>query len=99
MPRQSRVLEVFWGVAVGAGAGIERFVPRRGKLEISKNMVVENLATVLDLPPQTLEALAGAPAAGDAAVAAAGRTAWRPWSVEEMEAGECAPAAEPYIGL
>jgi len=65
MPRQSRVLEVFWGVAVGAGAGIERFVPRRGKLEISKNMVVENLATVLDLPPQTLEALAGAPAAGD----------------------------------
>jgi len=79
------------GVAAGAGPGIERFVPRRGKLEISNNMVVENLATVLDLPPQTLEALAGAPAAG--------RTAWRPWSVEEMEASECAPAAEPYIGL
>jgi hypothetical protein len=85
--------------AAGAGPGIERFVPRRGKLEISRNLVVENLATVLDLPPQTLEAVAGAAAAGDAADAAAGRTAWRPWSIEEMEAGERAPAAEPCIGL
>ena len=75
----------------GAGPGIERFVPRRGKLEISKNMVIENLACVLDLPPETLEAVAGTPAAEAGADAAAARTAWRPWTVEEMEAGEREP--------
>ncbi|KAK9837254.1 hypothetical protein WJX81_002082 [Elliptochloris bilobata] len=72
----------------GVGPGIERFRPRRGKLEISKNMVIENLACVLDLPPETLEAVAGTPAADAAADAAAARTAWRPWTVVEMEAGE-----------
>ena len=75
----------------GAGPGIERFVPRRGKLEISKNMVIENLACVLDLPPETLEAVAGTPAAAAGADAAAARTAWRPWTVEEMEAAEREP--------
>lgn len=75
----------------GAGPGIERFRPRRGKLEISKNMVIENLACVLDLPPETLEAVAGTPAAAAGADAAAARTAWRPWTVEEMEAGEREP--------
>ena len=51
-------------------------------------MVVENLACVLDLPPETLEAVAGTPAAEAGADAAAARTAWRPWAVEEMESGE-----------
>ena len=54
-------------------------------------MVIENLACVLDLPPETLEAVAGTPAAAAGADAAAARTAWRPWTAEEMEAGEREP--------
>lgn len=90
-PYKIRCLEREVYVCPGVGPGIERFRPRRGKLEISKNMVVENLANVLDLPPETLEAVAGTPAADAAADAAAARTTWRPWTTKETDAGERAP--------
>ncbi|CAL8464277.1 g3812 [Coccomyxa elongata] len=72
------------GSAVGGeGPGIEPFRPNRGPLKLSTNLIIENLAKVLEVAPETIDTVA------DTAVVEEGATTgnqWRPWTAEEAQA-------------
>lgn len=74
----------------GKGPGIEAFQPNRGPLKLSQNMIIENLAKVLDIAPETVDTIADADAGADAADSG---NRWRPWTVEEAAkaVGEMSP--------
>lgn len=62
---------------------MEPFKPNRGPLKLSENMIIENLAKVLDIATETVDSiadvtedLAGADSPND----------WRAWSAEETQA-------------
>lgn len=65
------------------------FRPNRGPLKLSPNMIIENLAKVLDISADTVDSIANfedAAAAEPARAAAAAGTGLRVWSVEEAAA-------------
>ena len=72
----------------GEGPGIEPFRPNRGPLKLSANMVIENLARVLDISPDTVASIADfeQPPQGGEAAAAAPEPGWRMWSEDEAQA-------------
>ena len=70
---------------------MEPFKPNRGPLKLSENMIIENLAKVLDIATETVDSiadvsedLAGADSPND----------WRAWSAEETQA---AIGAQKYL--
>lgn len=68
--------------ATGEGPGIEPFRPNRGPLQLSKNLIIENLAKVLEVAPETVDTIA------DVAPVAEGATsgnAWRRWTADEAQ--------------
>ena len=73
---------------------MEPFRPNRGPLKLSANMVIENLARVLDINPEAVASIADfeeqQPGGGAAEPSQSG---WRMWSEEEAQAaagGACA---------
>ena len=75
---------------------MEPFRPNRGPLKLSANMVIENLARVLDINPETVASIADfeeqQPGSGAAEPSQSG---WRMWSEEEAQAaaGRLAPVS------
>ena len=70
-------------IVSGEGPGIEPFRPNRGPLKLSTNLIIENLARVLEVAPETIDTVA------DTAVVEEGSTTgdhWRPWTAEEAQA-------------
>ena len=73
----------------GEGLGVEPFRPNRGPLKLSPNMIIENLAKVLDISADTVDSIADfedAAAAGEPEQAAAAGAGLRVWTVEEAAA-------------
>lgn len=80
----------------GEGPGIEPFRPNRGPLKLSTNLIIENLAKVLEVAPETIDTVA------DTAVVDEGATTgnhWRPWTAEEAQAAIGGWPYNPYNHL
>ena len=78
-------------LAAGRGLGVEPFKPNRGPLKLSENMIIENLAKVLDIATETVDSIADVsedPAGADSP------NEWRAWSAEEAQA---AIGAQQYL--
>ena len=72
----------------GEGLGVEPFRPNRGPLKLSPNMIIENLAKVLDISADTINSISdfeAAPGAQEAQPPAPG-TGVRMWTVDEAAA-------------
>ena len=67
---------------------MEPFRPNRGPLKLSPNMIIENLAKVLDISADTIDSISDFADAPDAQQAEAPRpgTGLRVWTVEEAAA-------------
>ena len=65
------------------GLGMEPFKPNRGPLKLSENMIIENLARVLDMSTQTVDSIADV---SDVQRGAESPNEWRAWSAEEAQA-------------
>ena len=72
---------------------MEPFRPNRGPLKLSANMVIENLARVLDINPEAVASIADfeeqQPGSGAAEPSHSG---WRMWSEGEAQAAAGGPA-------
>ena len=69
--------------AAGRGLGMEPFKPNRGPLKLSENMIIDNLAKVLDIATETVDSIADVsedPAGADPP------NDWRAWSAKETQA-------------
>ena len=62
---------------------MEPFKPNRGPLKLSENMIIENLAKVLDIATETVDSIADV--SKDLADADSPND-WRAWSAEETQA-------------
>ena len=67
---------------------MEPFKPNRGPLKLSENMIIENLAKVLDIATETVDSIADV--SEDLAHADLPND-WRTWSAEETQAAIGAP--------
>ena len=70
-------------VPAGRGLGMEPFKPNRGPLKLSENMIIDNLAKVLDISTETVDSIADI---SDEQRNAESPNDWRVWSAEEAQA-------------
>ena len=75
----------------GRGLGMEPFKPNRGPLKLSENMIIENLAKVLDIATETVDSIADV---SEDLAGADSPNEWRAWSGEETQA---AIGAQQYL--
>lgn len=87
----------------GEGPGIEPFRPNRGPLQLSKNLIIENLAKVLEVAPETIDTVADTAVVGEGAETG---NVWRPWSDEEalqaigaLESFAVLPSRRKHMGI
>ena len=67
---------------------MEPFKPNRGPLKLSENMVIENLAKVLDIATETVDSIADVSNYEETAVPP---NDWRTWSADEAQEAFGAP--------
>ena len=75
-------------MSAGRGLGMEPFKPNRGPLKLSENMIIENLAKVLDIATETVDSIADV---SDDMQHAEAPNDWRPWSADEAQEAFGAP--------
>ncbi|CAL5220498.1 g2527 [Coccomyxa viridis] len=66
----------------GRGLGMEPFKPNRGPLKLSENMIIENLAKVLDIATETVDSIADVSNNEEHAELP---NDWRTWSADETQ--------------
>ncbi len=68
---------------------MEPFKPNRGPLKLSENMIIENLAKVLDIATETVDSIADVSNNEEHAELP---NDWRTWSADETQEAFGAPA-------
>ena len=72
---------------------MEPFKPNRGPLKLSENMIIENLAKVLDMSTETVDSIADI---SEEQRDAESPNDWRVWSAEEAQAAIGGPLRPCY---
>lgn len=73
---------------------MEPFKPNRGPLKLSENMIIDNLARVLDIATETVDSIADVSNEGEAA---SPPNDWRTWSADEAQEAFGAPAPSDLL--
>ena len=70
---------------------MEPFKPNRGPLKLSENMIIENLARVLDIATETVDSIADV---SDSQQGAESPNDWRRWSADEAQTAFGEPSSK-----